>query len=497
MLEPESSVTLEAESALPAGKLVIVVGYTAGFFGLLPLLLFRLGMRVDEELGWLAPPLSLSLPLGMALTFAGGSLLLCAVWALWRRGGGLPISHLPPLALVSSGPFGALRHPIYVGYSLGFAGLGWLLRSWGTAVVAPALLTLGWIGYAKNVEEPLLHSRFGAAYARYVEGMPRLPMPAALKLLGASFVRASWRWTKPIASWLAGRTVLFRIGSSLWVGYGALLALGAMASAGLALGLLGPRLPLESVAEYVLGLSLAMLLGGRAAWLSYEARALIAEPRATLRRVGFVSFGAYLAMFGFAAAWWHWRAPPVPLGWLIDRTVAACLVCSGFGRLGCLTYGCCYGRTWSDGICYEHPEAKVVRERGARGYEPRVPVQLFSALLAFGGAGLMFGLLAMGSRPGFATAFSSLVYGLVRFQLEGLRDEVRFVSGRLTRGQLFSMGIAGVALLSMAIEPAALTAWSSLAFDGAALRQHWALPLLAAVPVFLVCGYHRGRVGSW
>lgn len=497
MLEPDATAELPAGSATSAAKLAIVLAYAVGFFGVLPLLLLRLGARVDAELRWPAPSSRLWWPLGTVLTSCGAWLLLSAMWTLWRRGKGLPISHLPPVAMVEAGPFGRLRHPIYVGYTLLVAGLGWLMRSWGGGLLAPLLLTLAWSGYATRIEEPLLRARFGAAYTRYAEQTPLLPVPRAIENFARRLLRLVWRSTKPTAEWLAQRTVLFRIGSTLWVGYGACLALGTSAATVLALALLSPRMPPQSVAEYVVGLSLAMPLGGRALWLGYEARALRQAPRATLRRVGFVSFGAYLAMFGFASAWWHWRAPALPLGWLMDRTMVACLTCSGFGRLGCLTYGCCYGQSWSDGVRYLHPEAKVVRERGALGHEPRVPAQLLSALLAFGSAGSMLGLLTARTGPGFATAVSALVYALLRFQLEALRDEVRFLSGRLTRGQLLCMAIAGLSLLSLALGAGPQTVGEGLRFDLASVREHWGLPLATALPVFLVCGYHRGRVGSW
>jgi prolipoprotein diacylglyceryltransferase/protein-S-isoprenylcysteine O-methyltransferase Ste14 len=497
MLKPEAVAEVASETSSGLGKLGIVLAYTAGFFVVLPVLLLQLGARLDEQLGLPQPGRWACLALGLMLTASGGRLLLQAMWTLWQRGKGLPISHLPPTDLVDQGPFARLRHPIYVGYTALLAGLGWLLRSYGGGLVAPLLLTLAWTGYATRVEEPLLRLRFGAAYARYSAQTPLLPMARAVRESCAKLLRVGWRWLKPSTDWLAQRTVLFRFGSSLWVGYGAFLAVGASAACALSQVLLAPQLPLRELVGYVVGLSLAMLLGGRVVWLAYEARALVAQPLATLRRVGFVSFGAYLAMFGFAAAWWHWRAPGVSLGWLMDRTMASCLVCSGFGRLGCLTYGCCYGRVWSDGICYRHSEAKVVRERGPTGHAPRLPTQLFSAWLAFASATLMLALLAAGTAPGFATELTALIYALVRFQLEGLRDEARFVSERLTRGQLLSMAIATLALLALSTPQATPGAENGLRFDTTALSEHWLLPLLAAVPVFLVCGYHRERVGTW
>jgi prolipoprotein diacylglyceryltransferase len=144
----------------------------------------------------------------------------------------------------------------------------------------------------------------------------------------------------------------------------------------------------------------------------------------------------------------------------------------------------------------------VIRELGSAGAAPRVPTQLLSAALAFGTALVMLAILGAGGSPGFATGLGSLCYALGRFHLEDLREELRLVSGRLTRGQLLSMVIAGLALAWLAVSPGAdaadaTAARAGLGFAWAELGQHAGLALVAAIPVFLVCGYHRRSVGRW
>lgn len=478
-------------------KLLIVSLYTLVFFVALPLALLRLGRRIDVELPLSVPSPHWRWPLALAATLGGAALLFRAGWELWRRGHGLPISHLPPRVLVESGPFGKLRHPIYVGYTLALSGIGLLLESPGVALFAPLLLSVGWLGYAHQIEEPMLRRRFGQSYLDYVERTRLLPLPTALVARTASLLNLVWCAVRPPTDWLAQRTVLFRVGSTLWVGYGAFVALGAAVAGALGMALLAPAMPAPASAAYLLGISLAMLLGGRAAWLIYEGRALVARPGATLKRVGFVSFGAYAAMFVYAAAWSRLHPAQVSLGWLLDRTMASALVCSAFGRLGCLSYGCCYGRVWAGGICHRDPNAKVNREHGSLGSNLRVPTQLLAALLAFLSSLLMLGVLAAGASPGFATGFGALCYALLRFHIEGLRDEQRFVDARLTRGQLLCAAIAAVALSGLAVSPGAEQArQAGLTFEWPGARQ-LAFSALSAVVVFLVCGYHRERVGSW
>jgi prolipoprotein diacylglyceryltransferase/protein-S-isoprenylcysteine O-methyltransferase Ste14 len=479
------------------GRLVTIVLYTLGFFVALPAALVRLGQRADIELGLSAPPLPLRLALGGVLSIGGAALLVRSVWELWHHGKGLPVSHLPPARLVVSGPFRRLRHPIYVAYTLALSGTGFSIGSWGVACIAMPLLVVAWTGYAHSIEEPRLLRRFGADYQRYAEGAHMLPLPPGLVAAFAGGLLRLWRAVRPLVSWLAGHTVLFRIGSTLWVGYGAWLAAGAVVASGIGLGLLATSMPVAAVAGYLVGASLAMMAGGRLAWLAYEHRALRAAPVPTLWRVGFVSFGAYAAMFLFALAFGRWHPSAPSPGWLLDRTMAACLVCSGFGRLGCLSYGCCYGRAWRHGVCYRDPGAKVIRELGSAGAQPRAPAQLVSALLAFAVAVTMLLVLAAGAAPGFATALGALCYALARFHAEALREELRLLDGRLTRGQLISMAIAGGSLGWLAWAPFEAGGQAGLAFAWTALAEHAAVPLLAALPVFFICGYHRMRVGQW
>ena len=177
----------------------------------------------------------------------------------------------------------------------------------------------------------------------------------------------------------------------------------------------------------------------------------------------------------------------------------ACLVCSGFGRLGCLSYGCCYGRPWAAGMRCSHPKSKVVRERGTDGALARAPTQVLSSRLAFGSAGLLATLLIYGAPRGFSAAFTTLFYALARFGIEGLRDEQRFFDARLTRGQALAALLGGSALAILAFAPfGARTGLEFVSgFAPRALAELWPAPLLTALPVFLVSGYHRRDVGRW
>ena len=102
--------------------------------------------------------------LGVALFAAGGALRIWPVFVLGHRFSGL-VAIQPEHSLVTSGVYGVIRHPSYLGllinslgWSLGFrSGVGVLL----TVLLIPPLLA------RINAEENLLHSEFGDEYKLY------------------------------------------------------------------------------------------------------------------------------------------------------------------------------------------------------------------------------------------------------------------------------------------------------------------------------------------
>lgn len=91
--------------------------------------------------------------------------------------------------LVTSGPYGWVRNPLYVGNLLLYAGLG--IVTWPSAAVAVPLLA---VYYALIVrwEEANLATRLGAPYRTYLTTVPRwLPRPPAAAAEGSwSLARA-------------------------------------------------------------------------------------------------------------------------------------------------------------------------------------------------------------------------------------------------------------------------------------------------------------------
>jgi phosphatidylglycerol:prolipoprotein diacylglycerol transferase len=478
-------------SPLALGRARVVAAYIAVFWGVLPWVLWRLGGRLDQllDLPRLGPSAQL---LGVIVALTGTAFTGWSMGSLSLRGCGLPISHLPPIRLVARGPYALLRHPIYAGYAVAFTGIGIATRSIGRGGGATILLVGGSLIYALGFEEPRLRGRHGHAYREYAATVPAIPFSSAVGRV-ASLV---WNRIRPRAEALANRVVLFRVGPIVCVTYGAFAGLGAALGLAACHLLLERELPLATEALYLFGAAVWMLLGARFVALLYKPRLLLRNPREAFRSVGFVSWGGYLGMFTFpflfaeVAGGEPWR--------LLDRTCFAGLVCSCVGRIGCLAYGCCYGRPAEGGICWQHPDAKVNREGGLRERVARIPTQLLSAVHTASLLPIVGVTLARGAPGGFATALGSLLYALGRFGIECLRDEPRFGPWRLTRGQIacaFAGSASIVGLLSFSDGGAA--ARGPMPPPEPSRMAAWLAVVAASLVAFVVCSLHWKRVGRW
>jgi protein-S-isoprenylcysteine O-methyltransferase Ste14 len=102
--------------------------------------------------------------LGVALFVVGGALRLWPVFVLGRRFSGL-VAIQPGHTLVTSGMYGVIRHPSYLGLLINSLGWGLAFRSaigvLLAALFAPPLLA------RIQAEERLLRSQFGAEYEAY------------------------------------------------------------------------------------------------------------------------------------------------------------------------------------------------------------------------------------------------------------------------------------------------------------------------------------------
>jgi protein-S-isoprenylcysteine O-methyltransferase Ste14 len=109
--------------------------------------------------------------LGVVLFIAGGALRLWPVFVLGHQFSGL-VAIQPGHTLVTTGVYGVIRHPSYLGLLLNSLGWGLAFRS-GVGVLLTALIVLPLLARI-HAEEGMLRSQFGDEYDAYCARTSRL-----------------------------------------------------------------------------------------------------------------------------------------------------------------------------------------------------------------------------------------------------------------------------------------------------------------------------------
>lgn len=298
---------------------------------------------------------------------------------------------------------------------------------------------------------------------------------------------------------LTNWTVLFRAGEYIFVTLGLFAAIGALLGGlwGSAL-LLGAGLPLLDVALLLAGILVGHIVLARAFLLPWRLPGLFQRTGETLRTVEFASWGGFIGVAAGVVLYSVVSGRSLLL--LIDATVLGGTLAHAVGRIGCLTFGCCFGRPSQSplAIRYDSPMAKAAWAAGLQG-TPIHPVPLYEATLNFGLFLLLNSIALAGSREGIPAALYLVIYGSGRFLLEFLRyDWANDRIGPLCRNQWLSLlecgaGTTLLVALSTASGPA------SPSIGEADAQAFVLLPLLTvcAAVVFLAYSLHRGSIGRW
>jgi protein-S-isoprenylcysteine O-methyltransferase Ste14 len=128
------------------------------------------GRTLDGILGWPSLPDPLRWIGSLPLVVGAAGIVWC--FALFVRvGHGTPNPLVPPQTLVTVGPFAWTRNPIILSHALAALGLACIVAS--PAAVLVVLLLGGPVQFIVRIEERSLEARYGDAYRRYREAVPR------------------------------------------------------------------------------------------------------------------------------------------------------------------------------------------------------------------------------------------------------------------------------------------------------------------------------------
>jgi protein-S-isoprenylcysteine O-methyltransferase Ste14 len=131
-------------------------------------------------LAWWASRLDAVLPLpaygspgiGALVAACGLASMAAATWALWRHGGGPPMSAYPPTHYVTRGPYRYLRHPIYAGAVIAAAGAALAFRSPAGLWIATPVLAMAAVAWVLGFEREVTRTHFAGPLPSPVLRLP-------------------------------------------------------------------------------------------------------------------------------------------------------------------------------------------------------------------------------------------------------------------------------------------------------------------------------------
>ncbi|MFO1096192.1 MAG: prolipoprotein diacylglyceryl transferase [Planctomycetaceae bacterium] len=318
-------------------------------------------------------------------------------------------------------------------------------------------------------------------------GIPLVGVCILLTVLGSAWVFARWwlggrRWSRDVAMsagmWgavvalLSVPAIAHRIPfSSLPVfGYGSMLLIGFVCA--LAFARRQARLAgIDPEIMYDMGYWLLIpgIIGGRLAYLAQHGDSVFLDnagrplpigrwlfAAVNLSEGGLVLIGAMVGgAVGFFAFCARRRLPPLTLA---DVIVPSIFIGIGFGRIGCLLNGCCFGDACSLPWAITFPHGSVpfdvLADRGfvdplAAATMPLHPTQIYMSIDGFLLAIVTALYFRVRTRPGDVLALGCILCAITRFLIEFLRnDEMGQLGTRFTISQYYSLGIlaAGIGI---------------------------------------------------
>ncbi|WP_110929905.1 prolipoprotein diacylglyceryl transferase [Paenibacillus bouchesdurhonensis] len=241
---------------------------------------------------------------------------------------------------------------------------------------------------------------------------------------------------------------LLKIGPITIYGYGLMIAIGII----VAYSIIIHRARNKQIAQsHITSLAIwGVLFGFIGAKLLYwitQYRNIIDNPRVLLELSGgFVVYGGIIG--GILAGYVYCKRKRINFLQCLDLFVPSIALAQGFGRLGCLLAGCCFGKEthhWF-GITFHESD---FAPNGVK----LIPIQIFESVFNFA---LFFVLiwLARRTRPdGFIASLYLLFYSLGRFVIEFYRgDLIRGNVGILSTSQWIAIIVFVVACGSLVMK---------------------------------------------
>lgn len=234
---------------------------------------------------------------------------------------------------------------------------------------------------------------------------------------------------------------LFSIGPFTIHGYGLMIGIGVMAALftgdkrAQKRGMNGDLIYGMTIVAVVLGFMAARVL-----FIITEFSNFLKNPMEYITGSGFVVFGGIIG--GILSVIGYCKLKKVNAVDYIDLMAPSVALAQGFGRLGCLLAGCCYGRetTSKIGIIFTHSS---FAPNGVR----LLPTQIMMSVGDFIIAAILFIYASKPRKKGQTTFLWLALYSIGRFFVEFFRNDYRGSIGPLSTSQFIGIWVLIAAVL--------------------------------------------------
>lgn len=241
--------------------------------------------------------------------------------------------------------------------------------------------------------------------------------------------------------------IFFRIGGLTVHTYGLFVAMGFLMGMALALREARQRnVDPEMIANLFFWIIVSAIVGSRLLYVAIEFRSFVSAPLDILKvwKGGLVFYGGLIA--AAIVTLFLIRRHKMHLGTTLDILAPSLAVGQVFGRLGCFSAGCCYGRPadvpWA--VTFTNPDSL------APLHLPLHPTQLYEAGAMLVVFFILYGLRHAKQLTGRLMWLYLILYSGVRFLIENYRGDPRgsVLEGVLSTSQLISLALALVGVVA-------------------------------------------------
>lgn len=188
---------------------------------------------------------------------------------------------------------------------------------------------------------------------------------------------------------------------------------------------------------------IAALLGARIFYVALNFSYFRSDPPAALRiwEGGLVFYGGFLTAVPVFI--WRVRRWQRPVLEILDIAAPALVLAQSVGRLGCLSAGCCYGKTCANALAITFTDPLSHAPLNV----PLHPTQIYHAVADLFIFFVLVFLSRVSRRRGVAVVGYLLLYGTLRFTVECWRGDPRGFLAGFSTSQWISFGLFIGALL--------------------------------------------------